>query len=88
MTAKQVKTVRMCETEYIGPTDTRGSRVRARHCTTRERKIVSWDHALGAFENHARAAEAVLGRRPEFSCSVDGGGYVMGVDPRNDRDEG
>lgn len=81
------KVVRMCETKYLGPTNHRGSRVRARHITTRRAATLSWDHALDVYENHAAAAELVLGRRPEFSTSVDGGGYIFGVDPRNDRKE-
>lgn len=80
------RTVRMCETWYMGPTDHRGSRVRARHVTTRKVVTLSWDDELDSFENHAEAATLVLGRRPEFSCSVDGGGYLMGVDPRNDKE--
>lgn len=79
------KTVRMCETKYLGPTDHRGSRVRARHITTRKAATVSWDYELDAYENHAAAAELVLGRRPEFSSSVDGGGYIFGCDPSNDK---
>ena len=75
------KVVRMCETRYFGPTNHRGSRVRARHVTTRKSKTVPWDHALDAFENHANAAEAVLGGRPQFSASLDGGGYMFGLDP-------
>ncbi len=75
--------VRMCSTRYLGPTDHRGGRVKATHLTTRKSVTVSWDHALGIEENHAHAAAAVLGREPEFGTSVDGGGYVFGVDPAN-----
>lgn len=75
------KLQRVCETKYFGPTDHRGSRVRARHVTTRKAKTVSWDHALDSFENHAAAAELVLGRRPQWGASVDGGGYLFGCDP-------
>ena len=87
LTAEQVerntpKVVRMCETKYLGPTDrVPGGRVRARHVTTRKVATVPWDHALDAFENHAAAAEKVLGARPQFSASVDGGGYLMALDP-------
>lgn len=75
---------RVCETKYLGPTNHRGSRVRARHITTRKTATVPWDHALDSFENHADAAEKVLGRRPEWAASVDGGGYLFGIDPSND----
>jgi hypothetical protein len=73
--------VRRCVTRYHDPTDTRGSRVSAKHVTTGKRASVPWDHALDAFENHATAAEKVLGARPQFSASVDGGGYMFAVDP-------
>lgn len=72
------KLQRVCETKYLGPTDHRGSRVRARHVTTRKAVTLSWDHALDSFENHAEAAERVLGKRPEWSAGVDGGGYLFG----------
>lgn len=41
-------------TKYLGPTNNRGARVKA----TAEAGsiVVSWDHALDSFENHARAA--------------------------------
>lgn len=78
------RVMRTCTTKYLGPTDTRGSRVRARHNATRKVATVSWDHAQDSFENHADAAARVLGRRPEWSSSVDGGGYIFGVDPAND----
>lgn len=72
---------RVCETKYLGPTAHRGGRVRARHVTTRKSVTIPWDHALDAFENHAEAAERMLGTRPQWSASVDGGGYLFGVDP-------
>jgi hypothetical protein len=82
--AQQIKTVRMCATKYLGPTDTRGSRVKATHITTRKSVTVPWDHALDSFDNHATAAGLLFGRRPELSSSIDGGGYMFVVDPAND----
>lgn len=73
--------VRMCETKFLGPTNTRGARVSATHLTTRVRKVLPWDHAKDVLENHARVARLVLGGDPEFAASVDGGGYVMGRRP-------
>lgn len=49
------------ETRYLGPTDHRGSRVVARNVTTGKRKVISWDDALSAPDNHERAARAMLG---------------------------
>jgi hypothetical protein len=74
------RTVRMCTVKYSGTTDSHGSRYRARHCTTKRRVVVSYDPGLSEFENACAAAEKLFGRRPEFSTSVDGGGYIMGVD--------
>lgn len=76
-----IKTVRMCETKYLGPTDHRGARVRAKHLTTGRTVTLAWDHALDAFDNHCAAAVSLFGRLPEFSTSVDGGGFIFGEDP-------
>lgn len=73
--------IRMCTTRYAGPTDTRGGRVIAKHMTTGKRAVVAWDHALDVYDNHARAAVVILGAEPTVCTSVDGGGYVFGVDP-------
>ena len=44
-------------TKYLGPTNTRGSRVKA---TAYGGSItVSWDHAMNARENHQAACEAL-----------------------------
>jgi hypothetical protein len=43
------------ETKYLGPTDMRGSRVRAK--AEAGSVIVPWDHALSLDENHTRAAQ-------------------------------
>ncbi len=83
-----MRVVRMCSTRYLGPTDHTGGRVQAKHLTTGKRKVVPWDHALDVQDNHARAAAEVLGRVPEFCTSVEGAGYVFGVDPANDPSEG
>lgn len=45
-------------TRYIGPTDFRGSRVKA-SCQARV-LILPWDHALGIEENHDAAARALV----------------------------
>lgn len=75
----------MCSTRYFGPTDHKGSRVKATHVNTRASKTVPWDHALDAHENHARAAALLLGSMPTFYSSVDGGGYIFAVDPSDEQ---
>ena len=83
LAAHTPQVVRMCKTD--ASRDRNGNTwVRARHVTTSKRKRIAWDGNMDEYENHANAAALVLGRRPEFSSSVDGGGYIMGVDPRND----
>lgn len=79
-----MKTVRLCETRYFGPTDHKGSRVQATHMTTRKRVTLPWDHALDGEENHVAAATKLFGREPEFRSALDGGGFIFGVDPAND----
>lgn len=44
------------QTKYCGPTNSRGARVKV--TAQAGTKYVSWDHALGAPENHAAAAKA------------------------------
>jgi hypothetical protein len=52
-------------TKYLGPTDTRGSRIKAscdKHSITVScglSVIVPYDHALDSFDNHAAAARAL-----------------------------
>jgi len=42
-------------TKFLGPTNTRGSRVKATLPSGRS-IIIDWDHALNSSENHLRAA--------------------------------
>lgn len=72
----------MIETRYLGPTNYRGARVVARNVNTRTRKVVSWDHAIGAVENHERAAVALYGAPPAYYSSVGGGGYIFAMTSR------
>jgi hypothetical protein len=54
-------------TRYLGPTNTLGSRIVATHkrdSDTTWRKVLRWDHALSAAENHQLAAEALLASWP------------------------
>lgn len=45
-------------TKYFGPTNTRGSRIKA--TAQAGSVVVPWDHSLGIDENHDRAANALL----------------------------
>lgn len=69
-------------TRYLGPTNYRGSRVKA--VTASGRSIVlDWDHALNPADNHAAAFNALLAkcdRAPDGVVMVNGGlndGYVF-----------
>ena len=51
------------ETRYIGPTDTKGSRISAvckRDSERTYRKTVSYSHGRSSEDNHLAAAEAVM----------------------------
>jgi hypothetical protein len=54
------------ETRFLGPTNYRGSRISARlmesHDGSREKVIVSWDHALSPVDNYAVACRALLAK--------------------------
>ena len=72
------------QTRYLGPTNTRGARVKA---TADAGSItLSWDHALNATDNHRVAAEALAdrygwrdnGERLVGGC-IGGPGYVWTV---------
>ena len=48
---------RMVEAAYIGPTEHRGSRVRARLLSNPSKRVVlPWEHELSPPDNHERAA--------------------------------
>jgi len=48
------------ETKYLGPTDTKGSRVKA--TAPAGSIIVSWDYALNTEDNHIAAAKALVAK--------------------------
>lgn len=76
-------------TKYIGPTNTRGSRIKAKAAAGSV--TVSYEHGLGIEQNHAKAAEALVrkfgwrgryfqGGMPEdcgycFVCTADRAGF-------------
>jgi hypothetical protein len=47
-------------TKYLGPTNHRGGRVKAK-CEAGT-LTVEWEHAIGSEENHTRAAEALASK--------------------------
>ncbi len=65
-------------TRYLGPTNVRGSRVKA---TAEAGSItLSWDDALGSYENHAKACEALVAKFKWGGTWYGGGtadGYVF-----------
>ena len=63
------------ETRYVGPTNTRGSRIRA--AAQAGSLSVDYDPRLGIDANHARAAEA-LASRYGWTGKLIGGGLADG----------
>lgn len=58
-------------TKYLGPSDYRGSRVKA--FTDQDTRIVDWDHALSMEKNHDRAAVALCQKMGWKGTLVRGG---------------
>lgn len=56
----QTRYFQAIETRWLGPTNTRPSRIVAR--ADAGRIVVSWDYALTIAENHRKAAEALCNR--------------------------
>lgn len=73
-------------TRYLGPTNTRGARIKAT-CAAGSH-TAPYDHALSAFANHAAAARALVAllgwmddpARHTFGALKDGG-YVLVISP-------
>lgn len=63
------------ETKFIGPTNTRGSRVKA--SAQAGSVTIGWDHALNTDENHAKAAQA-LADKYGWEGNMVGGGNAAG----------
>tara|TARA_R100000329_G_scaffold147633_1_gene135470 strand:- start:1338 stop:1592 length:255 start_codon:yes stop_codon:yes gene_type:complete len=64
------------ETKFYGPTNSRGSRVRAKACAGV--LWVSWDYELGNAGNHAAAAEAFAKKFGWDYGDLIGGGNASG----------
>lgn len=73
-------------TRFIGPSDTRGSRISAATTTNKpstgkpERRVVPYDHALSIYANHKRAAVACAiyaGLAGEWHAGSTENGYVF-----------
>lgn len=63
------------ETKYMGPTSTRGSKIKA---TDGDNSVtVSYDHGLNTEDNHAKAA-VTLARKFKWSGTLIGGGTKAG----------
>ena len=64
------------QTKYFGPTNVRGSRIKAT-CQARSR-IYSWDDALNPSANHTKAAET-LAKQLDWKGKWVGGGLPDGT---------
>jgi hypothetical protein len=70
---------RAIRTRYVGPTNTRGSRIIADAGDRASRVVVSYDPALNTDQNHAYAAVLVTRKMgwddPQYFTPLVGGGY-------------
>ena len=66
-------------TKYLGPTNSRGARVKAQ--ADAGQITISWDHRVGIEKNHCRAAKAFAEKMQWggrwYGGYVAGGGYVF-----------
>lgn len=61
-------------TKFIGPTNTRGSRIKASASNGAGSVVVPWDHALGQDDNHDAAAMALAKKLSWEGSLIRGGG--------------
>lgn len=69
---------RAIRTHFVGPTNTRGSRIIGDAGDTASKVTLEWDHRLSVEGNHAAAAVAVtdkMGWNGEFYTPLVGGEY-------------
>lgn len=81
-----MKPTMIIETRYLGPTDSRGARVKAINVNTRKSCTRPWNLAKGALENHADVAEQLAWDcgydcAPTAYSSVGIGGYIFAMGP-------
>ena len=84
--ACEPKVVGMVATKYLGPTDSRVSRVKATNVNTGKKAYVPWDPALTEEDNHVAAAWKLMRCPPSHRSSVAGGGYMFAHERRLDSD--
>lgn len=71
------------ETRYIGPTNTRGSRIKAK-ASGGESVTIPLDYGMTTYHAHAKAADALrvkLGWDAMFMAEAKGTGYVFAFPP-------
>ena len=67
------------ETRYLGPTNTRGSRIKATTLGNHAASVtLGYDSALNSWDNHRAAAEALITRLGWFDTSFYGGSTAHG----------
>ena len=77
MKTKVINTRRVAiETKYLGPTNTLGSRVKAK-CSGGQ-VIIDWDCALNGSDNHAEAAKALIKKMQWTDVRLVQGGMGSG----------
>jgi adenosylmethionine-8-amino-7-oxononanoate aminotransferase len=66
--------VQSIHTKFLGPTNTRGSRIRAIASGGAGSVSVSYDHALNSEQNHDEAAKKLAAKLGWHGTTVRGGG--------------
>lgn len=64
-------------TKFLGPTNTRGARVKAFACKARPSITIPWEHALSSEENHRFAAQ-LLADKLNWTGTLQAGAITAG----------
>lgn len=81
-------TQRVCSVRYVGATNRTCSRIKATHLTTKVSVSIPFDTEISDRDNAEAVATKLFGRAPEFCASLDGGGWICGVNPMTDVTKG
>lgn len=65
-------------TKFLGPTNTRGARVKAYACKARPSVTIPWDHAWSSKQNHTFAAR-ILAERLKWTGTLQAGALTAGT---------
>lgn len=65
-------------TKYVGPSNSRGGRIKGTFISTGASTTVPYQHEFSSTDNHVKLAETMLGSKKLLMCGTDDkGGFVF-----------